>query len=71
MIEFTGLRDPCRQFEAFQPGLLKAVLGRDAEGHLIRKTGVMAIVITGGDVRAGDMIAVELPRGEQRPLMPV
>ena len=71
VIEFTGLRDPCRQIEAFQPGLLKAVLGRDAEGHLIRKTGVMAIVITGGDVRAGDMIAVELPAGEQRPLLPV
>ena len=50
-----------------------AVVERAPEqlGNMTRKTGVMAIVITGGDVRAGDMIAVELPRGEQRPLMPV
>jgi MOSC domain-containing protein YiiM len=71
VIEVTGLRNPCRQIEAFQRGLLTAVLGRDAEGRLIRKAGVMAIVITGGDVKAGDMIAVELPAGEQRPLLPV
>jgi MOSC domain-containing protein YiiM len=71
MIEITGLRNPCRQIEAFAPGLLAALLGRDAEGHLIRKAGVMAIVIKGGDVKAGDMIAVELPAGEQCPLLPV
>ena len=71
VIEVTGLRNPCRQIEAFQPGLLAAVLGRNAEGHLIRKAGVMAIVIKGGDVKAGDMIAVELPAGEQRPLLRV
>jgi MOSC domain-containing protein YiiM len=47
---------------------MTAVLGRDAHGHLIRKAGVMAIVIKGGDVKAGDSIAVELPAGEQRPL---
>jgi MOSC domain-containing protein YiiM len=71
VIEVTGVRNPCRQIEAFQPGLLRAVLGRDAEGRLIRKAGVMAIVITGGDVQAGDMIVVKLPAGEQRPLLPV
>src|SRR2546421_9345779 len=71
VVEVTGLRNPCRQIEAFQPGLLMAVLGRDAEGHLIRKAGVMAIVIKGGNVKAGDMIAVELPAGEQRPLLRV
>jgi MOSC domain-containing protein YiiM len=70
-IEITGLRNPCRQIEAFRAGLLEAVVGRDAFGGLIRKTGVMAIVITGGDVRAGDMIAVKLPAGEKRPLRPV
>jgi MOSC domain-containing protein YiiM len=68
VIEVTGLRNPCRQIEAFQPGLMTAVLGRDADGHLIRKAGVMAIVIKGGDVKVGDLIAVELPAGEQRPL---
>ena len=71
MIEVTGLRNPCRQIEAFQTGLLQAVLGHDANGNLIRKTGVMAVVIASGEVRVGDAIAVSLPEGEQRPLMPV
>jgi MOSC domain-containing protein YiiM len=71
VIEVTGLRNPCRQIEAFQQGLLMAVLGRDAEGYPIRKAGVMAIVIKGGDVKAGDMIAVDLPAGEQHPLLRV
>ena len=71
VIELTGLRNPCRQIEAFAPGLLQAVLGRDADGNLIRKSGVMAIVLTGGDVRVGDAIDVMLPEGERRPLMPV
>lgn len=71
VIEITGLRNPCRQIEAFQTGLLQAVLGHDANGNLIRKTGVMAVVITGGEVRVGDTIAVTFPEGEQRPLMPV
>jgi MOSC domain-containing protein YiiM len=71
VIEVTGLRNPCRQIDAFQHGLTAAVLGRDGEGRLIRKAGVMAIVISGGVVRAGDTVAVELPEGEQRPLLPV
>jgi MOSC domain-containing protein YiiM len=68
MIELTGLRTPCRQIDAFQPGLMKAVIGRNSEGRLIPKAGVMAIVIKGGDVKAGDMIAAELPAGQHRPL---
>jgi MOSC domain-containing protein YiiM len=71
VVEVTGLRNPCRQLDAFAPGLTAAVLGHDADGHLIRKSGVMAIVIQGGDVNAGDAITVELPAGEQRPLQPV
>jgi MOSC domain-containing protein YiiM len=71
VIEITGLRNPCRQIEAFQTGLLQAVLGHEANGNLIRKTGVMAVVITSGEVRVGDAIAVSLPEGERRPLMPV
>jgi MOSC domain-containing protein YiiM len=71
VIEITGLRNPCRQIEAFAPGLMQAVIGRDPLGQLIRKAGVMAIVIAGGDVRTGDEIAVELPAGERRPLLPV
>jgi hypothetical protein len=71
VVEITGLRNPCRQLDAFQPGLMAAVLGRDIEGRLVRKSGVMAIVISGGDVKAGDPIMVDLPEGEPRPLEPV
>jgi MOSC domain-containing protein YiiM len=71
VVEVTGLRNPCRQIDEFARGLTAALLGRDAEGRLIRKAGVMAIVITGGDVKAGDAITVKLPAGEQRPLLPV
>jgi MOSC domain-containing protein YiiM len=71
VVEITGLRNPCRQLDGFQPGLMAAVLGRDEEGNVVRKTGVMAIVISGGDVKAGDPIGVELPTSEPRPLVPV
>jgi MOSC domain-containing protein YiiM len=71
VIEITGLRNPCRQIDAFQPGLTAALLSRDPAGRLIRKAGVMAIVITGGDVKTGDVITVELPVGEQCALLPV
>jgi MOSC domain-containing protein YiiM len=71
VVEITGLRNPCRQIEAFQRGLLSAVLGRDPQGNLIRKTGVMAVVVAGGDVKAGDAVAVILPLGDQHPLLPV
>jgi MOSC domain-containing protein YiiM len=71
VIEITGLRNPCRQIEAFAKGLTAAVLERTADGHLVRKAGIMAIVINGGVVQAGDSIAVELPTGEYRPLLPV
>jgi MOSC domain-containing protein YiiM len=60
-IQITGLRNPCSQIEAFRPGLLAAVLGRDENGGLIRKSGVMGIVLTGGDISAGDEIVVTLP----------
>jgi MOSC domain-containing protein YiiM len=40
---------------------MAACLGRDADGELVRKAGVMAIVLAGGEVRAGDAITVELP----------
>src|SRR5215471_16205957 len=71
VVEITGLRNPCRQIDAFQRGLAAAVLGRDPDGRLIRKAGVMAIVIASGDVKAGDVITAELPVGEQCALLPV
>lgn len=36
-----------------------------------RKAGVMAIVVAGGEVRAGDAIAIELPPPPLVPLRPV
>jgi MOSC domain-containing protein YiiM len=71
VIELTGLRNPCIQLERMMPGLMEACLDRDADGVLIRKAGVMGIQITGGWVRAGDDIAVELPDGPHVPLKPV
>lgn len=61
LIEITGLRNPCAQIDAFQTGLLAAVLDRDATGALVRKAGVMGIVIAGGPVSPGDTIDIETP----------
>ena len=61
VVEVTGLRNPCSQLNTFQPGLMEATLGRDADGGLVRKAGVMAVVRSGGTVRAGDTITVTLP----------
>jgi MOSC domain-containing protein YiiM len=68
LIEVTGLRNPCAQLDTFQSGLMAAVLDRDSEGNLVRKAGVMAIVLVGGQVAAGDPIRVELPPPPHRPL---
>lgn len=68
VIEVTGLRNPCAQIDRFQPGLLAAVLGRDADGNVVRKAGIMAIVLNGGEVRPGDPIRVELPPQPHRKL---
>jgi MOSC domain-containing protein YiiM len=61
VVEVTGLRNPCGQLDRFQAGLTAALLGRDADGKVIRKAGIMGIVLTGGDVRPGDTIGIELP----------
>ena len=71
VIEVTGLRNPCAQLNKIQPGLMNATLDRDAEGNLIRKAGIMAIVIAGGEVGEGDAITVELPPVPHQPLQPV
>ena len=71
VVEITGLRNPCYQLDALQPGLMAACLEKTADGGLIRKAGVMSVVLTGGAVRAGDPIAVELPVGPFEALGPV
>lgn len=71
VVEVTGLRNPCAQLDGIQPGLMAATLGRDEQGNLIRKAGVMGIVLAGGEVRPGDAIRVELPQQPHRSLEPV
>lgn len=71
LVELTGLRNPCLQLDSIQPGLMAATLERDAQGRLVRKAGVMAIVLVGGEVRPGDPIHVELPAPPRRALEPV
>lgn len=71
VVELTGLRNPCAQIDAFQRGLTAAVLGRDSAGQLVRKAGVMGVVLAGGEVRPGSTIDVLLPTLPHRPLAPV
>jgi MOSC domain-containing protein YiiM len=68
VVEVTGLRNPCIQIDRFRPGLMAAVLGRDASGKLIRKAGIMGIVLAGGEVRPGAPIRIALPSRPHRPL---
>ncbi len=68
VVEVTGLRNPCAQLDGLQPGLMAATLGRDAQGNLVRKAGVMGVVLASGEVRPGDPICVELPPPPHRPL---
>jgi hypothetical protein len=70
-IEITGLRNPCVQLDGLRPGLMAATLGRDAGGEVVRKAGVMAIVLAGGIVRTGDAIAITLPPPPHARLAPV
>ena len=70
-VEVTGLRNPCAQLDGIAPGLMAATLARDEDGNLIRKAGIMGVVLTGGEVRPGDAIRVELPPQPHRPLEPV
>ncbi|WP_082498116.1 MOSC domain-containing protein [Pseudorhodoferax sp. Leaf267] len=68
IVRITGLRNPCVQLDQFKPGLMSAVLGRTAEGALVRKAGIMGVVATGGIVRLGDSIRVQLPPEPHRSL---
>jgi MOSC domain-containing protein YiiM len=71
MIELTGLREPCVLMDRFQHGLKAATLDRDADGGLVYKAGVMAVVVADGEVAPGDAVRIELPAGPSKPLQPV
>ncbi len=68
IVEVTGLRNPCHQLNGIQEGLMAATLDRDADGELIRKAGIMGIVLAAGTVRPGDPIAITLPAEPHRAL---
>ena len=67
-LQVTGLRNPCSQIENFRTGLLKEVVYKGSDGNLVRKAGVMTVVLAGGSVRPGDSIEAELPPLPHRPL---
>jgi MOSC domain-containing protein YiiM len=71
IVEITGLRNPCVQLDGVQKGLMAAVLERDPACGLVRKAGVMGVVIAGGDVAVADAISVDLPAGAHEALKPV
>ncbi len=71
VLQITGLRNPCGQIEAFMPGLLAAVLDRAADGTLVRKAGVMAVVLESGQVQPGDGMDILSVPERHVPLQPV
>ena len=71
VVEIKGLRNPCYQLDNFQQGLLQACLDHNEEGNLIRKAGVMGIVLVGGDVFPNDLIRIEHPSQPYHSLQPV
>ena len=71
LLEVTGIRNPCKQINAYRAGLMDALLDRNPDGTLIRKAGIMSVVLKGGTVKPGDAIRVTLPPEPHRPLEPV
>ena len=71
LLALTGLRNPCVQIDAFADGLQGQMLDHDADGRLIRKTGVMSVVLRGGIVSTGDAILVGSPAGDPIPLQKI
>jgi len=71
IVEVTGLRNPCAQLDRFQAGLTAAMLDRAPDGSLVRRAGIMGIVLTDGVVRPGDVIRLTLPPKPYRALQPV
>ena len=68
VVTVTGLRNPCRQIDDFQAGLLKRLVRPGPDGHPLRLAGVMGVVAQGGVVQPGDPVLVELPPAPHRPL---
>jgi len=63
-VRVTGLRSPCSLINRFRPGLMKALIEKSADGAVLRKSGIMGVVVTGGVVAPGDELRMVLPSGE-------
>jgi MOSC domain-containing protein YiiM len=70
-LQITGLRNPCHQINGHTPGLMNAVLDKAVDESLVRKAGVMAIVLVGGAISANDSINISLPAKPWFSLKPV
>lgn len=68
LVAVTGLRNPCAQIDRFRPGLLKQVAHRGPDGVLVRRAGIMGVVVRGGTARVGDAVEASAPPGPPRPL---
>lgn len=68
ILRLTGLRNPCEQLNQFQPGLMAALVHRAPDGSLVRKAGVMSVVVAGGQVQPGDEVRITLPAQPHRTL---
>ena len=68
VVQVTALRNPCPQINHFQKGLLKEMATKDPEGKVVRKAGVMGIVLVGGTVKPTDKVRIELPVSGHKPL---
>ena len=71
VVQVKGLRNPCNQINGHSAGLMNALIDYDQAGGLIRKGGVMGVVINGGEVRAGDSVHVVQSAEAHQPLIPV
>lgn len=67
-IELTGLRDPCKKLNKIQEGLIHKFVYKNEVGRRAVKSGVMSIVLKGGDIRPDDEIVVVLPDGPHKTL---
>ncbi len=68
VVEITGLRNPCKQLNTIQLGLMDAVLDHADDGSLVRRAGIMGIVVASGVVHPGDTIEITAPQPPHRPL---
>jgi MOSC domain-containing protein YiiM len=57
-IRVTGLRNPCKALEEIGPGMMQATLAHAPDGALIRRAGVMGVVLCGGIICVEDPVDI-------------